>query len=401
MSSTPSTLQKRAREVEDDDEEEMVAAIVAYCDHVAQHQHHFAKLQASCEAVIHCYVKHRGGMQEIRLFEIPEKPEDFVFDMDAIDEKQFVHDFRFTHAQFDRVVLALLSHNFPPVIRTRARDTCPLGEALAMMCMKYAWPTRLGSMVKLFRSSTSRMSRIVSQLRRLLYDSFSGALRNPRILSLPELECFSAAVTRKSGVCTHVFGFIDATVRPTTKPKHLQAAVYNGKDRVHALKYHALVIPNGIIHQLAGPWPGSRHDMHLLSQANLKQHLRELPTDADDRMFSVYADQGYAESPGIRTPFFDGLINPAHEIHNQVMASSRIAVEWAFGDIIVQWASLDMRSTQQLLSNRKIGQVYIVAGLLSNLFTCLQGNRGSKYFGLRPPSLEEYMSSLKQNNEHQ
>ena len=168
MSSTPSTLQKRAREVEDADQEDMVTALVAYCDHVAQHQAEFAKLQASCEAVIHCYVKHRGGLQEIRLFEIPEKPEDFVFDMDAIDEKQFVHDFRFTHAQFDRVVLALLSHNFPPVIRTQARDTCPLGEALAMLCMKYAWPTRLGSMVKRFRTSTSRMSRIVSQLRRLL-----------------------------------------------------------------------------------------------------------------------------------------------------------------------------------------------------------------------------------------
>lgn len=379
----------------------MVTMLLAYCDHVARHQAHFANIQASCEALIHCYVKHRGGMQEVRVFEVPSKGIDFVFDTEAIDEKQFVHDFRFSHAQFDRVILAMLSHGFPSVVHTKARDTCPLPEALAMLCMKYAWPTRLGSMVKTFRSSTSRMSRIVSHLRRLLYDRFSGALRNPRILSLSELECFSAAVAKKSGVCTHVFGFIDATVRPTTKPKHLQGAVYNGKDRVHALKYHALVIPNGIIHQLAGPWPGSRHDMHLLAQVDLKKHMRELPTDANDHSFSVYADQGYAEAPGIATPYFDGAINVAHEIHNQVMASSRIAVEWAFGDIIVQWAALDMRSTQQLLSHRKIGQVYIVAGLLSNFCTCLQGNRGSKYFGLRPPSLEEYISSLKQNSAHQ
>ena len=388
------TARKRTRL--DEEEEEIVTMLLAYCDHVAQHQAQFAAIQASCEAVIHCYVQHRGGIQEIRVFEIPSKSDGFVFDTHLIDEKQFVHDFRFSHAQFDRIVLALLSHNVPSVIKTASRDVCPLPEALAMMCMKYAWPTRLGSMVKAFRTSTSRISRIVSQLRRTLYDMFVDALRSPRILSLPDLERFSAAVTAKSGVCTHVFGFIDATVRPTTKPTHLQQAVYNGKDRVHALKYHALVTPDGIIHQLAGPWPGSWHDMHLLAQSNLRNQLRALPTDAGDHSFSVYADQGYAEAPGIQTPYFDGEINVAHEIHNQVMASSRIAVEWAFGDIICQWAALDMRSTQQLLSNRKIGQVYIVAGLLSNLFTCLQRNRGSKYFGLHPPSLEQYMASIQQ-----
>lgn len=378
---------KRARDAEDEDA--LLAMVIAYQDYLLAHKAACVSYQASCAEIIRAYVQYRGGANEIEMFEVPTTK----FDADAVCAKSFTHNFRFTRAQMDRIVLALLSLGVPNVIKTSARDSCILFEALCMMCMKYAWPTRLGSMVEMFGASVSRMSRIISALRRCLHAMFSPALNHPSLLSLAQLETFEAAIQRKSG-CSRIFGFIDGTVRPIPKPKHLQSAVYNGKDKVHALKYQSLVTPDGMLQQLAGPWPGSRHDMYAFHKSKLKEFVQALPQRADGTTFAVYADQGYAASREVETPYFDGAADAIHEAINQAMASSRIAVEWAFGDIVALWASLDMKRTQQLLSNRKIGQVYLVAGLLTNFMNCFKPNKGAQYFGVQPLSLEEYMGVM-------
>jgi hypothetical protein len=383
---------KRARcdELTEEDEEAMYLVLASYVDHLSRMDSALVVWQRNVEAVITSYVSFRGGVREIEVFEVP----DATFNPDSICPKTYTHEFRFTRSQLERIVVALVGLGVPSIIRTRARDRCSLFDALCMMCMKYAWPTRLGSMVRLFGTSMSRMSRIIGELRRTLFTMFAPALASPPPLSLRDLERFAGAIAVKSG-CLDIFGFIDGTVRPIPKPTYLQSAVYNGKDRTHAVKYQALVTPDGMLHQLAGPWPGSRHDMHMLHKSKLHAYVRGLPSRADGGSFAVYADQGYAESPQVKTPFFDGATNSFHEAINQAMASSRIAVEWAFGDIILLWASLDMKRTQQLLSQRKIAQVYLVAGLLSNFMNCFQPNRGSQYFRVAPPSFEEYVAVLK------
>jgi hypothetical protein len=330
-------------------------------------------------------------MENMMVFEIST----VGFRPELICEKSFLQDFRFSHAQMDRVVIGLLSVGFPKVVKTPARDSCPLYEAMCMLCMKYAWPTRLGSMVKVFGASVSKMSRVVSAMRRLLHKAFVPALNHPGDLSLCDLERFSAAIEAKSGIGGRfIFGFVDGTVRPMPKPSHLQSAVYNGKDRRHALKYQSVVTPDGMLHQLAGPWPGARHDMHMLRNSALLPYVNGLPRAADGTQYSVYADCGYAERDGIVTPYFDGAVNVVHEAWNQAMASSRIAVEWGFGDIVLAWSHLDMTRSHQLLSNRKIGQVYLVAGLMTNFLNCFKPNRGSQYFNVEPPTFEVYLQRL-------
>jgi hypothetical protein len=363
---------------------------MCYTDHLMRTQAYCAAAMAGCQSVVASYVAYRGGMQEVRCFLIPPGTH---FQPDIICEKAFVHEFRFTHAEFDRVVLALSSMGIPSIIRSAARDRCSLYEALAMLCMKYAWPTRLGSMVKLFGTCTSRMSRIIGALRRAIYKVFASRLNAPYTLSQEQLVCFSRATQLRCGR-PNLFGFIDGTVRPMCKPGDLQASCYNGKDRVHALKYQGLTTPDGLLLQLCGPWPGSRHDMHMLHKSQLMDYIQCLPRSPNGDMFSVYADQGYAAAPGLETPFFDGAVNAVHEAYNQALSSARICVEWTFGDILCKWASLDFKRTQQLLSNRKIGQVYLVAGLLTNFKSCLVPNNTSKYFGVPPPCLEEYLQAL-------
>ena len=369
----------------------MAAVLIAYCDYVEQCKAHCADVQSACEAAIDLYVKSRGGVKNLWVFTIPT----VHFAPSEMCEKSFCQEFRFSHAQMNRVVLGLLSIDFPKFIVTTARDKCPLYDAVCMLCMKFAWPTRLGSMVKVFGCSVARMSRIVSHLRRLLFHAFVPALNSPALLDCATMERFSRAVVEKSGFpAQHIFGFIDGTVRAIPKPKHLQSAVYCGKDRVHALKYQAVVTPDGMLQQLGGPWPGARHDMHMVRQSCVLPYLRALPRSSDGAQFCIYADCGYAEAPGLVTPYFDGAVNVWHEAINQAMASSRIAVEWAFGDIVLQWSHVDFTRTHQLLSNRKSAQVYLVAGLLTNFLNCFVPNRGSQYFKVQPPIFEEYLRCL-------
>jgi len=382
-------FKKRALEA-DDEAGEFFAALYGYMDHVNRVRSACSMTCSIVDAAVAAYVKYRGGIQEIRLHVVPPN---VSFDADSIDEKWFVQHFRFSHAQMNRVVVSLMQAGIPAVIKTASRDKCGLHEALCMLCFKYAWPTRLGTMVKLFGASTSRLSRLTGQLRRLLHARFIHKLQHPNLLTAEELTTFCAAVEAKSGLSI-CFGFIDGTVRPIAKPSVLQGACYNGKDRVHALKYQALVLPNGMFHQLCGPWPGSRHDMFLLHKSELVNHIVQFPRSPQGAVYCAYADQGYSEQAGISTPYFDGAVNAVHEAYNQAMSSSRIAVEWAFGDILVLWASLALKSQQQLLSQRKIGQVYLVAGLLTNMFNTVQPGNASKYFKVRPPSLEAYMASM-------
>jgi hypothetical protein len=382
-----SILKKRCHS-ELEEEQELIAAFIMYAESVKRVKDMCVISQTVVEKVISSYVKHRGGIQEVRVYEIP----NLNFNPHALDEKYFIQHFRFSHAEMDRVVLSLLDVGFPRVIKTNTRDKCPLYDALCMMCFKYAWPMRLGTMVRIFYSSTSRMSRIISSLRSLLFKHFSHHLKHPAPLSLETLETFCAAVRQKSGLSI-CFGFIDGTVRPVCKPSVLQGSCYNGKDRVHALKYQALTTPDGMFLQLAGPWPGARHDQHMVKSSGLVNYIADLPRRHDGAMFVVYGDQGYASGPGIETPYFDDAVNAAHAAYNDAMSSSRICVEWAFGGILQSWAHNAFTPTQQLISNRKIGQVYQVAGLLTNFMNCLRPNLTSQYFRVSPPVLEVYMRS--------
>jgi hypothetical protein len=377
---------KRSRDSEE--EEEVVSAFLLYVEMIRRQQMQFDQLRATVEGVIGFYVKYRGGVKELLNIEIPQ----VKFQPQLLCEKWFSQHFRFSHHEMDRVVLAFLNAGFPQIVRTKSRDKCGLYEAVCMMCFKYARPMQLGTMVRTFGSSVSRMSRIISVIRRLIFARFRGSMAHPRALQQQEIEMFCAAVQKKSGLST-CFGFIDGTVRPMCKPSVLQGSCYNGKDRQHALKYQGVTTPDGMFLQLAGPWPGARHDQYMVRESGILSYLQELPRRADGAVYCIYADQGYSQDFGIETPYFDGAVNAAHEGFNQSMASSRISVEWAFGAIVQQWSSTAFTQAQQLLSNRKIAQVYIVAGVLCNLLNTLNRNNTSKYFDVPPPILEVYMAS--------
>ena len=73
------------------------------------------------------------------------------------------------------------------------------------------------------------------------------------ILNPFAIQQYSDAVSDKGAALNNCFGFVDGTVRPICRPGEHQRLVYNGHKRVHALKFQAVALPNGLIGHLFGP----------------------------------------------------------------------------------------------------------------------------------------------------
>ena len=58
-------------------------------------------------------------------------------------------------------------------------------------------------------------------------------------------------------------------MRAIARPETNQRTVYNGHKNVHALKFQAIALPNGLIGNLYGPVEGCRHDAAMLRESQL------------------------------------------------------------------------------------------------------------------------------------
>ena len=72
---------------------------------------------------------------------------------------------------------------------------------------------------------------------------------------------------------TNCFGFVDGTIRQICRPGKLQRVVYNGHERVHALKFQSVALPNGLTANLYSPVEGCRHDAGMLKDSGLLSGL--------------------------------------------------------------------------------------------------------------------------------
>jgi hypothetical protein len=200
----------------------------------------------------------------------------------------------------------------------------------------------------------------------------------------------------KTQVVPHVWGFIDATVRQCCRPVYFQEAIYNGKDRVHAIKFQTIVSVDGMICHCSGPWSGRRHDSYIYKHT-LPNVLHELPVlNVGDTMVpvAVYADPGYFLSTRVLMPFPDGRECALHQAFNVTMSRARISVEWGYSRVSRLWQHLNFKDNLKVFKS-PIGAQYVVGVLLTNAVTCIdRGNQISQYFRCMPPTLEDYFGTL-------
>ena len=173
------------------------------------------------------------------------------------------------------------------------------------------------------------------------------------------------------------------------RPTRDQESVYNGKDKVHCLKWQGFTLPDGIIANFYGPTEGRLHDASLLRESHILDHVSRWRM-SDGRPLVIYGDKAYPLSEHLITPYYGVERDRAAALFNLYQNAGRITVEWAFGDIAKQFAFTDFPKNQKLLL-QPVGLYYRVAALLCNIRTCLYGSQTSKYFGVAPLTLDEYL----------
>ncbi|CAH3037188.1 unnamed protein product, partial [Porites lobata] len=175
----------------------------------------------------------------------------------------------------------------------------------------------------------------------LLVEALRVTRWNHGILNPPLMATYADGVHSKGAALDNCFGFIDGTVRPISRPMSNQRVVYNGHKRVHALKFQAVTLPNGLIANIYGPVEGRMHDARMLAVSQLYDDLQNFAFDPVGRAMCLYGDPAYplrnffcSLSPScLQAPFRVGILTRDMEMFNESMSAVRSSVEWLFGDI--------------------------------------------------------------------
>ena len=167
--------------------------------------------------------------------------------------------------------------------------------------------------------------------------------------------------------------------------------MYNGHLRRHCLNYQGITTPDGLIISMFGPVEGRRHDSTMLAISGFLERLRSKGETFKGKY--IYGDPAYGCSDLVCCPFAFAEPGSRQSEFNSSMSSVREAVEWSFGRLKSLWPTVAYDKKMKV-RQFTIGRTFLVASLLTNCHCCLQpnGNQISMYFGVRPPTLEEYFN---------
>ena len=121
----------------------------------------------------------------------------------------------------------------------------------------------------------------------------------------------------------------------------------------------------------------------MLADSGLLQDLEQYAFSTLGQPMCIYGDPAYPLRVHLQAPFQGAAVTAQMEMFNASMSSTRMSVEWLFGDIINSFKFLDFKKNLKIgLSS--VGKMYVVSALLRNALTCLYGNETSGFFDLEP-----------------
>ena len=313
--------------------------------------------------------------------------------------------FRF-RAEDLRVLLVEL--RFPQVFTTGDRGHqkyFPGETALILLLKRLSYPCRYKDLVSMFGLSIPDLAVLFNTAVCHIYQLAAFVVKN-LAMWVPEMEDFGIATAMKADidvtVCSvFVWGFIDGTVRGVCRPRRGQRSVYNGHKRLHSLKYESVSLPNGIIAWLYGPVEGRRHDSFISGLSGIEGQLagvHQIRREADvlagqqgGRQYCIYGDPAYNLSANVCVGFKGFMLSEEQALYNKMMSSVRESVEWSFGKIDQYFPFVDYKKNKKILLS-PVAKYYIVAAFLTNCHTCCYGSTTSAYFGVQPPTLQNYFA---------
>jgi DDE superfamily endonuclease len=331
-----------------------------------------------------------------------------ISDDDAIAHFRF----RKTHLQELSDMLWPRLHQFLPgatspslVVFEKGNYSAPYETMLLMVLFRFSRPRRIHKdMEAYFGYRRSKISASIKAMVHALHALSLQYLDDPSIFQ-HRMAYYAERIFAKCGVVRCVWGFIDGTLRKTCRPSFFQKLLYSGHKRAHGIKFQSVVAPDGLFTCMFGPITGNRHDSYMLAKSRLIPKLREvmppLPAPAIDGnqyenlqnhgIFSLYGDPAYPQS----LLLFGGYRNPrpgSREARwNTEMSKVREVVEWAFANLIKNWAFLDFRASMMVFKS-PVAKYYMIAAFLMNCRSCFYGNQTMQYFDCEPLTLQQYLS---------
>ncbi|THU92324.1 hypothetical protein K435DRAFT_906381 [Dendrothele bispora CBS 962.96] len=318
--------------------------------------------------------------------------------LSSLTDQACRYHFRFTFPELQDLVSALEIPD-PLITSTRSRFTAL--EAFCLLCARFRTAGDMYELTAKYDRAQSAISEVVNELVCFLDETWehlldcdSGFLLHPT-----RLETYADAIHARGAPIRTVFGFIDCTIRRICRPSQWQRQAYNGHKKFHALKFQAIMLPNGLFGHLYGGVEGHRNDNALLTDSGIMERLSHfaVPDDLDDdtpeelRTFQIFGDPAYGLGPHMISPFSGaGQRTDEEQAWNSRMSAVRIEVEHGFGIVQKLWPFLNAGWKMRLYAS-PVGRYYRVGVFLANCSNCLRPNQVSQYFSCPPPSLEDYL----------
>ncbi len=317
-------------------------------------------------------------------------------------------DFRFIPQDLERIAKALLPARVF-VIRKGRKDVSADGVvALAVVLRHLAFPERQDRQARFWGRSVTWVSRIFHATLNLLYNHAQSAFRHwPRLhfMRIPNACC---AMAEKSSDLLFAHLLLDGSgisiCRPSGFSEHdntTQRYYYSGKERCHVIRILGMVSLTGLFVHVFGSFPGSAADETIYRVEDVEQQLDDLHNRAVaafnmQRRPMVAGDGGFTASRNIVTPFaFDpnAPVFSAENVYNLVHSKMRIPNEWGFGRVVNAFQTLQFRMLLKAAWTDPDKQ-YVVGMLMTNFIVICEGSQTQSYFGMHPPSLEEYLQHV-------
>ena len=131
------------------------------------------------------------------------------------------------------------------------------------------------------------------------------------------------------------------------------------------------------------------HDARMLAVSDLYDDLENFAFCPTGREMCLYGYTAYPLRVHLQAPFRIGVLTRQMENFNEKMSTVSAPVECLFADIINYFKFLDYKKNLRI-GLSQVGKMYIVCAILRSALTCLYSNTTAEYFGVDPPSLQDY-----------
>ena len=235
---------------------------------------------------------------------------------------------------------------------------------------------------------------VFNEVVRLLHDTWFTALMRVNRFQRQQYYDWAAAIHARTGASPRVIGFLDGTFIPVRRPGGHQAhqrQLYSRYYRGHGYKFQSVMLPNGMMASLYGPVAGRFSDSTMLAKSALLDEMAAV-CESIDWHVALYSDSAYPRSAHLLRGLKRNMIRTeAQQAYQTAMNSSRTSVEWGFGCVSAQYPW--MKTVMQKAKLSPVAVNWQIAALLTNLNACLAGgNVVSDFFGVPPPSIQEYLN---------